>query len=203
MALKKYKEKRSFERTPEPGPAKKRSSVKEFPRFCVQKHAASHMHYDFRLEYNGVLLSWAVPKGPSLNPKDKRLAMKVEDHPYDYREFEGVIPTGNYGAGTVMLWDEGFYTVEDKTDKKEIEKAVGEGLKKGKIAIVLAGSKLKGKFAFIRTKGQGNPEKESWLLIKELDEYVDREHEITEKNRSVRTKRSMEQIAKDGLALLG
>src|SRR5918995_1141212 len=136
MALEEYKRKRDFQKTPEP-PAKviERKGRELF--FCVQKHLASHLHYDFRLEHNGVLLSWAVPKGPSLNPKDKRLAMRVEDHPYHYRDFEGVIPSG-YGAGIVMLWDRGTWQPEPGSED------VDAALAKGELKLRLEGTKLKG-----------------------------------------------------------
>ena len=165
MALEEYKRKRDFKKTPEP--EGKLHPTKERGRFfCVQKHLASHLHYDFRLEHNGVLLSWAVPKGPSLDPKTKRLAMKVEDHPYDYGEFEGVIPEG-YGAGIVMLWDKGTWTPE----VADVEAA----LKKGDLKFTLNGYKLKGSWVLVRTggrypgaRGDGN---RSWLLIKHRDEW--------------------------------
>jgi bifunctional non-homologous end joining protein LigD len=166
MALEEYRKKRDFKKTPEPpGVVKKRAGRKLF--FCVQKHLASHLHYDFRLEHEGVLLSWAVPKGPSLDPKVKRLAMHVEDHPLDYGEFEGVIPEG-YGSGIVMLWDRGSWTpqVDD----------VDAALKKGDLKFTLDGYKLKGSWVLVRTSGRypgargGDPTR-SWLLIKHRDEW--------------------------------
>ena len=164
MALEEYKRKRDFKKTPEPEGKLHPTERGRF--FCVHKHLASHLHYDFRLEHNGVLLSWAVPKGPSLDPKTKRLAMKVEDHPYDYGEFEGVIPEG-YGAGIVMLWDKGTWTPE----VADVEAA----LKKGDLKFTLNGYKLKGSWVLVRTggrypgaRGDGN---RSWLLIKHRDEW--------------------------------
>jgi bifunctional non-homologous end joining protein LigD len=166
MALEEYRKKRDFTKTPEPaGAVVKKKRPELF--FCVQKHLASHLHYDFRLEHNGVLLSWAVPKGPSLNPRDKRLAMHVEDHPYDYGEFEGVIPEG-YGAGIVMLWDEGTWTPEvDDVDA---------ALKKGDLKFTLNGYKLKGSWVLVRTGGRypgarGGGDGRSWLLIKHRDDW--------------------------------
>src|ERR671923_642161 len=146
MALEKYKAKRDFTKSPEPAGDEKHTSPagKAARFFCVQKHLASHLHYDFRLEHNGVLLSWAVPKGPSLNTKDKRLAMKVEDHPFDYGEFEGVIPEG-YGAGIVMLWDRGTWEPESED--------VDAALKKGDLKFRLNGYKLKGSWVLVRTGG--------------------------------------------------
>jgi bifunctional non-homologous end joining protein LigD len=166
MALEEYRKKRDFTKTPEPaGVVKPRKARELF--FCVQKHLASHLHYDFRLEHNGVLLSWAVPKGPSLDPKTKRLAMHVEDHPLDYGEFEGVIPEG-YGAGIVMLWDRGTWSPEvDDVDA---------ALKKGDLKFTLNGYKLKGSWVLVRTGGRypgargGDPNR-SWLLIKHRDEW--------------------------------
>ena len=167
MALEKYREKRNFNKTPEPsgsGVVVKRSAAKTSERFfCVQKHLASHLHYDFRLEYNGVLLSWAVPKGPSLDPSVKRLAMHVEDHPVEYGEFEGVIPEG-YGAGIVMLWDRGTWTPE----VNDIDAAI----KKGDLKFTLEGYKLKGSWVLVRTKGPAYAEGRSWLLIKHRDDWA-------------------------------
>ena len=167
MPLDKYREKRNFKKTPEPsgsGVVLKKSAAKKTDRFfCVQKHLASHLHYDFRLEYNGVLLSWAVPKGPSLDPGTKRLAMHVEDHPIEYGEFEGVIPEG-YGAGIVMLWDRGTWAPE----VDDIDAA----LKKGDLKFTLDGYKLKGSWVLVRTHGPSYGEGRSWLLIKHRDDWA-------------------------------
>jgi bifunctional non-homologous end joining protein LigD len=171
MVLEKYKQKRNFTSTPEPaGDVKlaaeraKRAQSEEGLFFCVQKHLASRLHYDFRLEHKGVLLSWAVPKGPSLNPKDKRLAMHVEDHPIEYGMFEGVIPEG-YGAGIVMLWDHGTW----KPEKPDIDAA----LKKGDLKFTLDGFKLKGSWVLVRTGGRyGSGDGRSWLLIKHRDDWA-------------------------------
>ncbi len=170
MSLKEYREKRDFTKSPEPrgddGHSAARKKTKEL-FFCVQKHLASSLHYDFRLEHEGVLLSWAVPKGPALDPTVKRLAMHVEDHPLEYGTFEGVIPDG-YGAGVVMLWDEGTWTPESED--------VDAAIKKGDLKIRLNGYKLKGSWALIRTKGWGGGSKggssKSWLLIKHKDEWA-------------------------------
>lgn len=164
-SLKKYRSKRDFQKSPEP--SGEEQVLSKLPRFCVQKHAARHLHYDFRLEYRGVLLSWAIPKGPSLDPKDKRLAMKVEDHPLDYQYFEGVIPKGNYGAGTVEIWDQGTFYTPDATTPKEIEKALTVGLKKGHFSIILEGDKLQGEFALLKLKQSSDDH--AWLLIKKED----------------------------------
>jgi len=171
-----YHEKRNFKASPEPRgdaktDAKKRAKAKTL-FFCVQKHLASHLHYDFRLEHNGVLLSWAVPKGPSLNPADKRLSMRVEDHPFDYGEFEGVIPSG-YGAGIVLLWDKGTWKPADGFE--DIDKALDDG----ELKFELTGVKLKGSWVLVRTRGGawGKPaldergRSRSWLLIKHRDEW--------------------------------
>jgi bifunctional non-homologous end joining protein LigD len=191
MALKEYKKKRSFANTPEPRGGQPDSKTLQF---VVQKHAASRLHYDFRLEMNGVLKSWAIPKGPSLNPADKRLAMQVEDHPFDYKDFEGIIPAGNYGAGTVMVWDEGTYEPLESTNgtKTAEEKVLLRELRDGSLKFRLNGKKLKGEFALVRTKGRGE---NSWLLIKHRDRYAS-ETPITDKDKSVFSKKTLEQIAK-------
>ena len=184
-SLAKYKAKRNFAKTPEPKPVKKKSGAKGL-MFCVQKHLATALHYDFRLEYNGVLLSWAVPKGPSLNPVDKRLAMKVEDHPIDYGGFEGVIPEG-YGAGVVVLWDRGTWTPENGD--------IGKALADGELKFSLNGVKLKGSFVLVRTRGFGG--KESWLLIKHRDEWAG-DVDITEfAPESVKSDRDLEDVLAD------
>jgi bifunctional non-homologous end joining protein LigD len=190
MALEEYKRKRDFKRTPEPEGKVAPERGERF--FCVQKHLASHLHYDFRLEHNGVLLSWAVPKGPSLDPKTKRLAMHVEDHPVDYGEFEGVIPEG-YGAGIVMLWDRGTWTPESDD--------VDAALKKGDLKFTLNGYKLKGSWVLVRTGGRyagarGGGDR-SWLLIKHRDEWSG-DLDITEfAPRSVKSDGDFEDILGD------
>lgn len=176
MSLQAYKKKRDLTVTPEPGARVKKSEGALV--FVIQRHKASRLHYDLRLEMDGVLKSWAVPKGPSLNPKDKRLAMMVEDHPYDYKDFEGVIPEGNYGGGIVEIWDKGTYTNLEKNDKVLSEKSVKAGLKAGSLKFRLKGKKLKGEFALVKLKGK---EENSWLLIKHNDEYaVDTEYNSEE-----------------------
>ena len=165
MALDEYRRKRDFTRTPEPDgsaePRRRKADGTLF--FSVQKHLASHLHYDLRLEWNGVLLSWAIPKGPSIDPGDKRLAMQTEDHPFEYGTFEGVIPEG-YGAGIVMLWDRGTWVPESQD--------VDAALRKGDLKFRLEGYKLKGSWALIRTRGFGSGSKPSWLLIKHKDEWA-------------------------------
>src|ERR1051325_920463 len=166
MPLEEYRKKRDFSKSPEPeGKVVPKKKVQKL-FFCVQKHLASHLHYDFRIEWNGVLLSWAVPKGPSLDPKTKRLAMHVEDHPIEYGTFEGVIPEG-YGAGIVMLWDEGTWTPEvDDVDA---------ALKKGDLKLTLDGYKLKGSWVLVRTRAWGRNAKDdgrNWLLIKHRDDWA-------------------------------
>ncbi|HYE22289.1 MAG TPA: DNA polymerase ligase N-terminal domain-containing protein [Verrucomicrobiae bacterium] len=191
MSLKTYKQKRKFNQTPEPEGKVGASSGP--PKFVVQKHAATRLHYDFRLEHKGVLLSWAVPKGPSLNKEDKRLAMMVEDHPISYMKFEGIIPEGNYGAGSVIVWDFGNYLALGTTNRRESEKLIAAGLKKGELKVVLNGQKLKGGFALIKLKNdaKGN----AWLMIKEKDSYV-KKIDVTKQNKSVLSGKTVEQMAK-------
>lgn len=190
MGLEKYREKRRFEETPEPVGGE-RPGVAPALSFVVQKHLASHLHYDLRLEMEGVLKSWAVPKGPSLNPKDKRLAMMVEDHPVEYGTFEGIIPEGNYGAGTVMLWDRGTLHALGTEDPRESEEKLLEGLHKGHVTFILDGARLKGEFALVRLKRGGE---NAWLLLKKGDEYASGA-DVSKEDESVATGRSMEEIA--------
>ncbi len=186
MALEEYKRKRDFKHTPEPAGKVERGKGH---RFVVQKHRATRLHYDFRLEMDGVLKSWAVPKGPSLDPADKRLAMQVEDHPVSYFDFEGIIPSGNYGAGTVMVWDVG--TWEPEGDAHAM-------LAKGDFKFRLDGDKLKGSFALIhiRSRKPGNKGTE-WLLIKHRDAYAQEPYDIDAYDYSVLTRRTLDQIADD------
>ncbi len=193
MSLSKYKTKRKFDKTPEPAGAKKSSSGRL--RFVVQKHQASRLHYDFRLELDGVLKSWAVPKGPSMNTADKRLAMMVEDHPYEYKDFEGVIPEGNYGAGSVMVWDEGFYHSLETSEPKKSRKLIKEGLEKGELKFFLKGKKLQGGFVLVKIKNSRGKADNSWLLIKERDEYA-LKTDISLMETSAKTDRTLDEIAK-------
>ena len=182
MALTEYKRKRKFDKTPEPGPKEKRTKTGRL--FVVQKHRATQLHYDFRLEAEGVLKSWAVPKGPSLDPTVRRLAMQVEDHPVDYAKFEGVIPQGEYGGGTVMVWDYGTYKPENTAD-------VGRALREGELKFSLNGKKLKGSWVLVRTRDR------QWLLIKHRDYYTT-EEEVTEvAPASILTRRTLAEIAED------
>jgi len=176
MALKDYINKRKFDETTEPKGKTKKS--KDQLIFVIQRHAASRLHYDFRLEMEGVLKSWAVPKGPSLNPEDKRLAMMVEDHPYDYKDFEGNIPEGNYGAGQVEIWDSGTYEPLDETSKLSDEKELLKELKAGSLKFILHGKKLKGEFALVKMK---NAENNAWLLIKHKDKFAEEKYDAEEK----------------------
>jgi len=188
MGLVEYRKKRTLKNTPEPAGGK---SDRDVLRFVVQKHAASHLHYDFRLEMGGVLKSWAVPKGPCMDPKVKRLAMEVEDHPYDYRNFEGVIPKGNYGAGTVMVWDEGTYHATGEfSDKKKEDTELRRQWHSGKIRFTLDGTKLKGEFALVKASYRGE---KSWLLMKLDDEFATTEEILLEET-SATTGRTLDEI---------
>jgi bifunctional non-homologous end joining protein LigD len=191
MSLTLYNKKRRFNETSEP--EGKEKSSKGSLRFVIQKHDASHVHYDFRLEMAGVLKSWAVPKGPSLNPADKRLAMMVEDHPFAYRNFEGIIPAGNYGGGTVIVWDDGTYEplTNENLSRKEQEKLLLKELYAGNLKFTLHGKKLKGEFALFQMKARGE---RSWILVKKNDEYATDE-DVTEKNTSAKTGKTIAQVA--------
>src|ERR1700744_1697845 len=189
MSLEKYVKKRDFTKTAEPKTGK--SKDKDHLAFVVQKHDASHLHYDFRLEMDGGLKSWAVPKGPSTDPKTKRLAMMVEDHPFDYRNFEGLIPQGQYGGGTVIVWDEGTYEpIEEIKGKKAQEKHLLAQLKAGSLKIKLHGEKLEGEYALVKTYGMGE---NGWLLIKHNDEYASQD-DITKEDQSVLSGKTIEQM---------
>jgi len=187
--LKQYKNKRDFKTTPEPKARLNKSKDKHI--FVIQKHAASHLHYDLRLESEGVLLSWAVPKGPSVDPNVKRLAIMVEDHPFDYKDFEGIIPKGQYGAGQVIVWDNGTYVPVDAkktTTQSTADKLVAAGLHNGKLTFVLQGKKLKGEWTLVKTK-----QDRQWLLIKHDDKYADVK-DITERDKSVISRKTIESL---------
>jgi bifunctional non-homologous end joining protein LigD len=191
MPLTEYRKKRRFEVTSEPSgetvsPRKEAKTL----RYVIQKHRASHLHYDFRLEWGDVLLSWAVPKGPSLDPSVKRLAAQVEDHPLDYADFEGVTPPGEYGGGTVMVWDKGTWSPEVADGD--------EALKKGDLKFTLHGKKLKGSWVLVRTRGFGRSERPSWLLIKHRDPFASTRDITLEEPRSAISNRTLAEIARDG-----
>jgi bifunctional non-homologous end joining protein LigD len=220
MGLRDYKSKRKFGKTPEPKPGEKtvpvtplysplslredeggvsevvESGLSPYMRrethliFVIHKHAARALHYDLRLELEGVLKSWAVPKGPSLDPSLKRLAVMVEDHPLDYKDFEGVIPEGNYGAGSVIIWDRGFYHHPSAIDRKESEKLLLDGLKKGNMKFVLEGKKLQGEFALVKTYR----DEKSWLLLKKKDRYA-MKGDVLNENRSVVSDKTLEEVS--------
>jgi len=198
VALEEYKRKRRFPETPEPPPKLDKSKGH---RFVVQRHRATRLHYDFRLEMEGVLKSWAVPKGPSLNPADKRLAMQVEDHPVSYFDFEGIIPEGNYGAGTVMVWDVGTWeplSAETKNGKylTATDAEASAMLKKGDFKFRLHGKRLNGDYALIHMKARRPGSKGTeWLLIKKQDENVDSRFDIDKYDTSVLSGKTMPQIA--------
>lgn len=196
-SLRDYHKKRDFTRTAEPkGAVTKRKSVRQVGklRYLIQKHDASRLHYDFRLEWNGTLMSWAVPKGPSENPDDKRLAVHVEDHPLEYGNFEGTIPKGQYGGGTVMLWDTGSWQPH--------EDDVDAAMKKGKLSFTLHGERLKGNWALVRLRPRSPKDKDNWLLIKEHDEFERHDGTLATGREisSVKSGRSMNEIA-DGEAV--
>jgi len=189
MPLKEYDKKRNFKVTPEPS-GKIAAKPKQGPLlYVIQKHRATALHYDFRIEWNGVLLSWAVPKGPSPDPSIKRLAMQVEDHPLDYAAFEGVIPEGEYGGGTVMIWDQGTWTPEQQD--------VDAALAKGDLKMHIHGKKLKGSWVLVRTHGYGRSDGKSWLLIKHRDEYASTDDLTVLKPKSVVSNRLLAGIAKE------
>lgn len=190
MSLTEYRRKRNFTKTPEPGGRARRSERSLI--FVVQKHDASRLHFDFRLAIEGVLVSWALPKGPSMNPAEKHLAIRTEDHPIEYADFEGVIPEGQYGAGTVMVWDKGTYEPKDGVPPER-------QLARGKLDIVLHGVKLRGGFSLVKTpkRSAGAGGKESWLLVKHRDEYANPAWNIEDLrlDHSVLTSRRMKEIA--------
>jgi bifunctional non-homologous end joining protein LigD len=191
MSLKEYKKKRHFDITLEPKGNGKKLRGGGSLLYLIQKHQATNLHYDFRLEWNGVLLSWAVPKAPSLDPSVKRLAMRTEDHPLEYGNFEGVIPAGEYGGGTVMLWDKGAWVPEVPD--------VDSALKAGELKFTLRGRKLKGSWVLVHTRGYGrNPSRSAWLLIKHRDQHASTTDIAAEKPRSVVSHRLLAEIAQDG-----
>jgi bifunctional non-homologous end joining protein LigD len=188
MALEEYAKKRQFEKTPEPPPGKTKSSRTAKPYFCVQRHDATRLHYDFRLEIDGVLKSWAVPKGPSLDPAVRHLAAHVEDHPVEYGDFEGNIPAGNYGAGSVMLWDAGtFDLLGDVSGADQIAR--------GDLKFHLYGEKLQGDFALVLMKGRGKGNE--WLIIKKRDDFAVPGWDVEGHAYSVLSGRTQEEIAQN------
>jgi DNA ligase D-like protein (predicted 3'-phosphoesterase) len=198
--LAEYERKRDFSKTKEPSgkkgsPKSKSGPRRRHPRFSIQKHSATSLHYDLRLEVDGVLASWAVPKGPSLNPADKRLAMRTEDHPLEYLEWEGVIPKGEYGAGPMIVWDRGvFQNISETRSGKQMELA--EAIEKGDVKIFLLGEKIKGAYALVRTGPAGDREK--WLLIKKRDEGADARRKPTSSQpESVLSGRTIEDLLKE------
>ncbi len=191
MELNQYASKREFEKTPEPKPGLHRKGDRLV--FVVHKHAARALHYDLRLELEGVLKSWAVPKGPSLDPSLKRLAVRVEDHPLDYQDFEGLIPEGNYGAGSVIIWDRGFYHHPSVRDENESQKLLLDGFRKGNMKFILEGEKLHGEFALVKTGKDGK----SWLLLKKKDRNATK-RDILKENRSVVSRKTLEEMLEAG-----
>jgi DNA ligase D-like protein (predicted 3'-phosphoesterase) len=197
-SLSEYERKRDFSKTKEPSGKKRRAKggpKRKHPRFSIQKHDATSLHYDLRLEVDGVLASWAVPKGPSLDPRDKRLAMKTEDHPLDYLTWEGVIPKGQYGGGPMIVWDRGvFENISETRGGKKME--LSEAIEKGDVKVFLLGEKVKGAYALVRTSDPG--EREQWLLIKKRDEGADaRRRPTSSQPESVLSGRTIEQVLKE------
>jgi len=187
---KSYMEKREPDETPKPALSEKDSEIGIGPIFVIQKHNATNLHYDFRLEIDGTLKSWVIPKGPSADPSEKRLAVPVEDHPLKYAEFEGVIPKDQYGAGTVMIWDRGTYRNLKKSENRELP--VEKSYDKGQIEVFLEGEKISGGYALFKT----NSKDENWLLVKMDDKYADaRRNPVSTENRSVKSGRTLQEIA--------
>jgi bifunctional non-homologous end joining protein LigD len=194
--LAEYRRKRDFTKTAEPSGDASPPETGAL-RFVIQKHAATRLHFDLRLELDGVMKSWAVPKGPSTDPSVKRLAMQVEDHPISYNEFEGTIPKGEYGGGTVMLWDNGFYTAESGPPE-EAEEAIRAGLKKGDLKVRFFGERMHGSWVLVRTKSWGDrssSDKPQWLLIKHRDEFASDSDVVAENMTSVTTGRTMDRMS--------
>src|SRR5579862_7112145 len=186
-----YRKKRDFKQTPEPSGRKgKAPGGKGRMRFVVQMHRATRLHYDFRLEADGVLASWAVPKGPTLVPGDRRLAMHVEDHPLDYRDFEGTIPAKQYGAGSVIVWDKGTYTLAEGTDP-------AAEIANGKIKFILHGKKLKGEFTLVKIKAREDEHGDPWLLLKDRDEHADPKYDPADHPESVKSGKTLAEVARD------
>jgi DNA ligase D-like protein (predicted 3'-phosphoesterase) len=198
--LSEYERKRDFSKTKEPSGRRVKGgrapkAKRKHPRFTIQKHAATSLHYDLRLEVDGVLASWAVPKGPSLDPRDKRLAMRTEDHPMDYLEFEGVIPKGEYGGGPVIVWDRGVFENISET-RRGVKMTLAEAIEKGDVKVFLLGEKVKGAYALVRTSKPG--EREQWLLIKKRGEGADaRRRPTSSQPESVLTGRTIEQVMEE------
>jgi DNA ligase D-like protein (predicted 3'-phosphoesterase) len=193
MSGEEYRRKRDFERTPEPAGSGRGKRTGRWPLFVIQQHDATAMHFDFRLEAEDALKSWAVPKGPSLDPRDKRLAMPTEDHPLEYVDFEGVIPKGEYGAGPVIIWDRGVYE-NRSVDKRGLAVSVSEAIELGSVKVYLHGQKISGGFALVRM-GSKPGERESWLLVKERDAEADaRRKPAKTRPKSVVSGRTLKQL---------
>jgi DNA ligase D-like protein (predicted 3'-phosphoesterase) len=194
--LAQYRAKRDFAKSPEPAGKGKSSKTGTSPVFVIQKHHASNLHYDFRLEVDGTLKSWAVPKGPSTDPRQKRMAVPTEGHPLDYADFEGVIPEGEYGAGTVIVWDIGPYR-NLRAEKGEGKTLMPESIREGKVEVWLEGKKVRGGYALVRTGGAGG--KERWLLIKMRDDEADaRRDPVSTEPKSVLSGKTLEEISRGG-----